>query len=241
MPTTIAVMQPYLFPYIAYFQLMNAVDCFVSYDDVQYIPRGWVNRNRILSNGAPVWFSVPVASGPRHWTIAQRTYALTERRRTDLLRRLEGCYARAPFLAETMDIVREVLDSNDLSVAALNLRGLRVVARELGIGCEVVAASEIDVASELRGQDRILGICETLGAQRYINPIGGVELYSGDAFRERGMELFFLRTGEVRYDQRGGEFVPYLSILDLLMFQGAAGAAGYLGSYELVEPFRCAT
>lgn len=226
-------MQPYLFPYLGYFQLMDAVDAFVFYDDVQYIKGGWINRNRVQHDGGSRWFTVPVIGGSPSRTIREVQVSDDPGWRRKLIRSLEESYARAPNTERVVEMVRSVLSSLAGSIADLARTAVTAAAAELGIACRVVPTSAVYGNQELRGQERILDICRREGASRYVNLPGGRALYDPEAFRERGVELRFLEPRQVSYHQGLDEPMPNLSILDVLMWCSGDEARALLAEYDL--------
>ena len=231
----VAIMQPYFFPYIGYFQLMAACDVFLVFDDAQYIDGGWVNRNRMLVNGTAQWMTVPVAAASHELPILEREYLLRDRLALRLPARIAGAYRSAPFFAQTMPLVEDVLAFPQPGVAAFNTNLLRRVATHLGIETPIRQTSELDKDNSLvGGQRRVIDICSRLGATTYINSIGGRELYSADAFAERAIELRFLSCEVQPYQQFGAPHVPSLSIIDVLMFNDLPAVRGMLEQYTLL-------
>lgn len=230
----VAIMQPYLLPYIGYFQLIAAVDRFVIYDTVKYTKKGWINRNRFLRNGEATTFTLPIARGTDDLDIRDRQVA-ADFTPDKLCAQIAGAYRRAPFFPETMPLVEEVLRLRSEDLFGHLHAGLRLACAHLGIATPILVASEVEGSTDLRGQDRVLDICSRLSAELYINPIGGTELYDPDAFAARGMTLRFLKARPHSYPQFGQPFVPWLSILDPLMFLGREDVrATLLGAYDLV-------
>ena len=229
----VSIMQPYLLPYVGYFQLIAASDVFVLYDDVQYMKGGWVNRNRILLRDAVAWLTVPVASAPLSSTIAERRYKLDGPTVDGLCRRLDDAYAGEPCFGEVARPVRELLTFADANVARFNANLLRRVAAMLGIDCRFVVSSELDKPAGLRGEARVIDLVRRLGATRYVNAIGGTALYDRDRFAAAGLELAFLRTSAPPTPLGGGP--QHLSILHLLATGGVAGCRDLLPRYELLE------
>jgi WbqC-like protein family len=230
-----AIMQPYFFPYIGYFQLMRAVDIFVFHDDVQYIKAGWVNRNRILLNGEASWLTLPVRKDASSLAINQRHYTLDADTVDSTQQRLRGCYSKAPEYAETFPFLCELLAYPNSNVAAFNSSLLIALARKLGIRCEFTSASEIDVPVDSKSQDKVIELCRRIGADRYINPIGGLALYDGAAFAGAGIDLSFLQAKPTHYAQFGATHLPFLSIIDVLMFNPTAQVQTMLGDFQLVR------
>jgi len=231
----IAIMQPYLFPYIGYFQLMNSVDCFVIYDDVQYIKRGWINRNNILLNNNAHLFSFSVNQDSQQTNINQRKYSpQMPAEVAKFFITLEHSYKRAPFYDNTIKLLRNVFHSVDMNVAGFNGRQLKIIANYLGMDTKFRFSSEIDMASELKGKERIVEICRRLRADQYINAIGGQGLYSKDHFQKAGITLSFLQTENISYKQFDNSFVSYLSIIDVLMFNSKEDIVKLLLAHTLL-------
>jgi hypothetical protein len=212
-----AIMQPYFLPYIGYWQLIAAVDVFVVYDTIKYTKKGWINRNRLLRNGGPATFSLPLRGAPDDLDVRNREIA-PEFRPETLLAQFRGAYRRAPHLEPTVALMERILGTDERNLFLFLERSIRLTCEHLGIGTEIRRSSDIPADDALRGQERVLAMCEAVGTNVYVNAIGGVELYSAEAFAARGMELRFLRSQPPVYEQFGAAFVPSLSILDVLMF-----------------------
>ena len=229
-------MQPYFFPYIGYFQLMKAVDLFIFHDDVQYIKSGWVNRNRILANSEPVWFTLPVESASHSAPIDQRNYQLNDENRVRLKRRLEASYAKAPMYAEVLPFLSELLDCADSNVALFNRNLLTVIAQRLEIRCKFLVSSEVSGLADIKAQDKVIELCKCVSSTSYINPIGGLDLYAAPAFADKGIDLHFLRSNPINYPQFATPHVAHLSIIDVLMFNPIEQLKRMLDEYTCVTP-----
>lgn len=229
-----AVMQPYFFPYVGYFQLMQAVDVFVIYDDVQYINRGWVNRNRIRGSASSVWLTMPVQKASRDLAINQRYYAFSD---GDAIRRIQQClsanYARATFYSEAAPLISGYLGFGESNVSTFNSFLLMGLAKKFGITCRFLKSSEIDKPIGLRGQAKVIDLCHRIGATHYVNPIGGRELYDAASFDAAGLRLSFLRTNASPAKFAGEP--QHLSIIDGLLREGVAGCQAQLPFYELLS------
>jgi hypothetical protein len=228
----IAVMQPYLFPYIGYFQLLNAVDKFVVFDDVNFIKKGWINRNNILVNRQKYLFTVPLKDASQNKLIKEVQIA-DDGWQEKFLKTVAQSYKKAGFFDETFALIEKIVRSGESFLAKLILQSLRLLKEALKINAGIVPSSEIYNNRELKAQDRILDICKQEKATEYVNPAGGTELYDRRFFSENGVKLFFLKTQPFSYRQFGDEFVPHLSIIDVLMFNGAAGTSELLSKYVL--------
>lgn len=231
-------MQPYLFPYIGYFHLMDAADVFVVYDDVQYSKGGWINRNQILVDGSAKWLTMPVEKKPLGTTIHEMDYVHHGSPIDTIANKIRGAYAKAPYYKAVAPFLFELIDQETTNVARFNETILRGVAGALGVKCQIIRASEVPEGQGLRGQDRVLDICRRLEPRTYVNAIGGVELYENEVFEEKGMDLRFILSDSIRYDQFHDPFVPNLSIIDVLMFNGFEGTEAFVGRYKLVNSKR---
>ena len=236
---TLAIMQPYFLPYIGYMQLMSAVDTFVLYDDVAFINRGWINRNRLLINGQEYLFTVPLKEASQNKRINEVSLADDPKWRSKLLKTIEQGYRKAPHYGTVMPLTEKIVNFATDSIADLVHNSLIELNQYLGLTTRLVASSSVYGNSQLKAQERILDICRQENATRYINPIGGMELYDKPTFAEAGIALNFIQAKRVDYPQfnrTGGpnDFIPSLSVLDALMFCDMPTVRAMLGEYELV-------
>lgn len=232
----VSIMQPYFFPYAGYFQLIAQSDVFVFYDDVQYIKGGWINRNRILRNGAPCWLTLPVRKAASHLPINRRGYQLDRGAAGQLLRRIEAAYREAPHFAAVFPFIAELLRFGDANVAAFNVNLVERIAARLGLRTRFALSSAMAKDDGLIGQDRVIDMCRRLGATEYVNPVGGARLYAAERFAAAGMRLSFLQPGVSAYPQFGADPVPDLSIIDVMMFNGDEAIACLLQDFRLLRP-----
>lgn len=233
----LAIMQPYFFPYIGYFQLISAVDKFVIYDDVNFIKGGWINRNNLIINKQISRFTVPLDQ-PSSFALINETrlnISLYENWKVKFLRSIEQSYKKAPFYTEVFDLVKTTLEDRDNNlIGYLAVGGIKAICDYLQIQAKIIASSEIYNNNQLKAQERVLDICAIEKATQYINVIGGLELYSKEKFVENGMKLNFLKPREVKYTQFSNQFVPWLSIIDVLMFNSVEETNIMLRKFELV-------
>ena len=213
----IAIMQPYFMPYIGYFQLIAAVDLFIVYDNIKYTKKGWINRNRILRNHTDVMVSLPLAAASDSCDVVERQLAANFEPQK-LLAQIAGAYRAAPFFRETMSLVESIVLFEDRNLFRFNLHSIQRVCAHLGVMTPIRISSTFAIDHALTAQDKVLALCEAAGASMYVNPIGGVGLYAKDAFHARGIDLRFQRSEPFEYPQFGADFVPWLSIIDVMMF-----------------------
>ena len=232
----IAIMQPYFFPYIGYFQLINAVDKFVIYDDVAFIKQGWINRNRILINGVDYMFSVPLKDVSSYRLINDTLIhkELFNRFKAKFSKQLEQAYSKLPFFDTVYDLIQQVLNRENKSIGQLAVNSLKSVCHCLSIDTVLIDTSVVYQNNNLQAQSRVLDICKKEDANVYINLSGGVELYQNSVFANNGIELLFIKPKPISYKQLNNEFVPWLSIIDVLMFNSAEEVKAMLNKWEFV-------
>ncbi|MDD4910905.1 MAG: WbqC family protein [Sideroxydans sp.] len=227
-------MQPYLFPYLGYWQLLAAVDTFVILDDVNYINRGWINRNRIAINGEPSWLTVPLQGASQNKYICDIDIAPDDGWKKRLQRSLATAYAKAPHCTDTLALFEHWLAHADGNLSTALHRSITQVAEKLQLHTTIIPSSRIYPKGELKGADRILDICKREGAAIYINPPGGTELYDPALFRAAGIELQFLQPDLHKDTLRSGASDgSVLSILDSMMHNSAEELAGAMKRFGL--------
>lgn len=227
----LAVMQPYLFPYIGYYQLAYYADTFIFYDDVNYIKGGYINRNNILVNGVAQRFTWPVEKQSSFKKINELEFSKNTRK---ILSTIRQSYSKAPFFLDVFPIVESVLQPADFNVAKVTSLSIVKVFEYLGIEREFIYSSQLSYDRELSAQDKLFEMCSIFGATDYCNASGGIDLYSKNDFIEKGINLHFLKSHHLIYKHQAPEFIPFLSILDVLMFNDKKTAIGLLSKYELV-------
>lgn len=226
-------MQPYTFPYIGYFQLINAVDTFVIYDDVNFIKRGWINRNRILVDGGAKYFIIPCKKVSQNKLINETELALDTIERTKLLKTFYHAYHNAPNFNAIMQLIEQTLNKEVWTIAELATESIIAVCDYLDIKTKIICSSVKFNNQFLKKADRLIDICKRLDSDTYVNPIGGVNIYTKDYFMSRGIHLFFLESRAITYDQLMQPFVSWLSIIDLLMFNTKDQLKLFLNEYAL--------
>ena len=215
---SVAIMQPYLLPYVGYFQLMESVDTFVLLDDVQYIRRGWVNRNRILLQGTPTTVSIPVAHTHRSSLINEMRIApQAERELSKFNKSIHHAYIGRPGWQTLQPLIERLAAARGEDLILPLLEALLIEVRtRLKLNCHLRLSSTIDHTPG-KGTQRILSLVKAVGGDTYINPPGGVDLYDDKNFQDENIDLYFLKPQFPSYPQIGTtDFVSGLSILDLL-------------------------
>lgn len=231
----VAIMQPYFCPYIGYFQLIASVDTFVIYDNIQYTKKGWINRNRLLMNGSDELFSIPLKKDSDFLDVRDRYLgedSLKQRRK--ILSRITQSYRKAPHFEYVIVLLEQLFFYEGTNLFEFIYHSVTVLCRELGIDTDIVASSSLEVPASLSAQDRVIATCKVLAADTYINAIGGQGLYQHEAFAAEEIALRFIRSKMIEYPQFDNVFVPWLSIIDVMMFNDKPTIHAYLQRYALL-------
>jgi len=233
----LAIMQPYLFPYLGYYQLLHVVDNFILLDDVNFIKRGWINRNRILVNGKDHLFSLPLHKASQFSNINSLRLTDYSRWRSRFFKTLSHAYSKAPEYVRSLEMLNRALPPKAAWLNELLQTSLGVVCDHLGITACIESITDKPRATELKGADRILAICREIGTKEYINlPGTGKDLYDATTFAESGINLHFLQPDAITYRQFDDHFIPLLSILDVIMFNGARELGTLLQAFSFKAP-----
>lgn len=217
----LGLMQPYLFPYLGYFQLINAVDEYYLISSFQYIQQGYINRNQLRISPKSLegqMFSFQVTKADRHCMIKERVYKDLEKDKQALMSRIERNYKKAPNYEQVHQLLKELFCITDANVARFNFETIKGVANYMGINTKICMLED-EVTDEvfwekffsLDKEERVIYICNYLKGDAYINAIGGTELYHRDTFKSHGIDLSFCKMAE-------DEEIPRLSIIDILMY-----------------------
>jgi hypothetical protein len=227
----LAVMQPYLFPYIGYWQLIHSVDTFVIYDDVNFIKRGYINRNNIFQNGNSQLITLELIGASHNKIINEISIGNNANK---LLKTLKQNYSKAPFFKNIFPLLEEILGDKEKDLSRFIGLSLVKIAKYLDIETKFLYSSDIKNDKALKAQDRLIEMSKILNATGYINSIGGIKLYDKEVFFQNDINLSFLKTGKISYKQFNNEFVTNLSIVDILMFNSKDNIKNILTQFELV-------
>jgi hypothetical protein len=230
----LGIMQPYFFSYIGYWQLMNAVDKYVIYDDVNFIKGGWINRNRILMNGEAKMINLQMFGASPNKLINAVEVSGNSVYSKKLLRTIESCYKKAPYFSKAFPVIENIVTQSEKNLARYLEYSIKQICEYLSMETELIVSSTINKDNDLRGQAKVIQICKILGANEYYNAIGGQKLYSYDDFARQGIKLRFLKTKTIEYRQYNNEFISNLSIIDIMMFNSIEAIRKTLGQYELL-------
>ena len=230
-----AIMQPYFFPYLGYFQMFNAVDTFVLLDDVNFIMRGYINRNDILLNGKPYKFSIPLDKPSQNKLINETKLKFSPKDRENFLKTFQMAYRKAPFYNDFYPVLEKIINFGEDDLTMYIKNSFEEVKKYLDLKTEILISSQIEKDNSLKAQDRIIEINKKLGTSTYINAIGGQKLYDKNDFEDAGISLRFIKMNDIVYKQFKNDFVPNLSFLDVLMFNSKEEVLKLLSEYTLIE------
>jgi hypothetical protein len=231
----IAIMQPYFFPYIGYYQLLHSVDEFVIYDNIEFTKKGWINRNRILVNDADAMISLPLKKDSDFLHVKDRFLADTwESERKKMLNRITESYRKAPFFKETYEVLEKCILFEDRNLFNFIFHSIQTLVTHFSIDTKLTVSSTILIDHQLKRAEKVIAICKERGAGTYINPIGGLELYDKEQFKKNNLELQFQKSNNINYKQFNNKFVPWLSIIDVMMFNSKDEINSYLTSFSKV-------
>ena len=233
----LAITQPYLFPYIGYWQLIAAADCFVLLDDVNYIKKGFINRNRILYDNSAHPFTISLDHPSQNNLIMDSKLSADPESRMNFLRLVQDAYRHAPYYDAVYPLIERVMKNSETDLTEFIFYSIKETASYLRVNTDFTKSSLVEKDPSLRGQDRIIAICQKLGADTYINPTGGRELYDQESFAANGMQLYFIdmKPEMVKYKQFAEPFVENLSVIDVMMFNSVEEISEMLKQYELNE------
>lgn len=232
----IGIMQPYFLPYLGYWQLINAVDKYVVYDNIQFEKRSWIRRNRILINGKDFLFSLPIKSDSDYLDIRERFLSETyfNKDKDKLLKIIASAYKKAPRFEEAFSIIQKCINHENNNLFEYIFHSIIQIMKYLGINTEIIISSDIDIDHFLRNKHRVIEICKALGGDIYINSSGGINLYDKKEFSKYGLELKFIKMNDIQYRQFDHPFVPNLSIIDTMMFNDREKIKEMLHEYQLL-------
>ena len=227
----LGIMQPYFFPYLGYWQLLANVDKYVVYDDVTYIKGGWINRNNFLINGQKNLLTMRLEKASSYTLI--KDIAIKDDF-VKFLKTIEMGYKKAPFFEDSFRLLKDICQCPDKKLGQFLFNSHIKICEYLGIDTELILSSSFEKHVELKGKDKVISICKQLGADEYINAIGGQELYDKKEFAENGIRLNFLQANLREYRQLKNEFVAGLSIIDIMMFNSKEEIKEMLNDFNLV-------
>lgn len=253
----LAIMQPYFFPYLGYFQAIAAVDKYILYENLNYITEGWMSRNRILvKNQNEIYIKANVQSKSSNKKISEIELVQNDFWKKKLIKSIDLNYRGSEFFDEIFPIVCKLILTEQKFLYEYNAQIIKEICLYLNISTQIVSnnvnyemmereLNKIDCkdystfnylskTKPIKKVARVIEMCRIENADVFINAIGGKELYDKNEFKEYGIELFFIETKSYYYKQFSESFFPHLSIIDVLMHNGKEGTKKLLTNYNLV-------
>lgn len=232
----VAIMQPYFIPYLGYWQLIKAVDTFIIYDDVNFIRGGgqYINRNNILVNKNKVFFRIEISNISQNKLINETHIDTNNSKYKNKIITIKNAYKKAPHFDDIFPLIVKILEFKETNISLFLKNSIDIINNYLGINTEIIFSSSIKKDNSLKAENKILDICKNLNATQYINTIGGQDLYSYSNFKSNNIDLSFIKMNEIRYKQFDNEFIPNLSIIDVMMFNSKEDIQKMLESYTLI-------
>jgi len=228
----IAIMQPYFLPYIGYWQLIQSVDKFIIYDNIQYTKKGWINRNNFLFNNSSTIFTVPIKKDSDYLDINKRT--ISSGFENKIINKLKVAYSKAPQFEIILPLIKDILYTKETNLFNYLYSSVKKIVKFLEIDTKIIVSSSIKIDHNLKSQNKVIEICKNLKASHYINTIGGQDLYSKNDFIKNNINLSFIKSEITEYNQFKKPFIPYLSIIDVLMFNNKIEVKKLLAKYKLL-------
>ncbi len=228
----VSIMQPYLFPWVGYFQLIFQSDIFVLYDDANFIKQGYINRNSILSNGQAQRFTIPITGASIHKRIGELSFSSKVDK---ILKMFKQSYSKAKYFQDVMPLIESVFLFHDRDITACCGKAINNIFEYLDEEKNIIRSSSLAYNRNENAENKVLDICKTLAATKYVNSIGGRQLYNSNNFAANGIVLKFLQTKTISYHQGCNGFVPNLSIIDVLMNCDPKTVKHILNTFDYVD------
>lgn len=233
----IGIMQPYFFPYLGYWQIMNMVDKYIIYDNIQYTKKGWFNRNRFLQNGHDELFSINIEKASDFLDVRDRNISPVFDRKK-LLEQFRNAYRKAPYFAKNFPIIEQIVMCPENNLFKYLFNSIQTMHDVLGMKTQLIISSDVDIDHSKKSSEKVKALVLAVGGTEYINPVGGMDLYKYDDFKNAGIDLKFHKISDVTYKQFNNAFIPCLSIVDVLMFNSIQDVKQMLNAYTIIQEGR---
>lgn len=229
----LAVMQPYLFPYIGYYQLAYCSDMFIFYDDVTYIKNGYINRNSILTKNGRQLFTLPVNKASSFTLIKDLEFSKNEKK---ILSSIQQAYSKSPYFSDVYPIIEKVFKSENRNVAYMTSQSIIEIFKYLEVEFKYTYASLVEYDNTQDAKNKLYQFCDIFNSNEYINTIGGKDLYKKDEFIKQGIELRFISSCEFEYNQfnNNSDFESNLSMIDILMNESKKDIIKKLNLFRMI-------
>lgn len=228
----LAVMQPYLFPYIGYYQLAYCSDLFIFYDDVNYIKKGYINRNNIATKNGVFLFSLPIKHASQNKLINELYF--TEETKKILLT-IEMSYSKSKYFHDIYPLIESIFNNKKRNVSNITSLSIIKVFEYLSLDFNYNFSSSIDYDRKNSAQEKIYDLCKINNSKQYINAVGGIDLYDKEEFQKRNIELGFIKPSITNYPQiNSSTFIGNLSMIDILMNCSKDEIINQLNNFKII-------
>ncbi|GAA4015302.1 WbqC family protein [Actimicrobium antarcticum] len=214
--------------------MIASVDQLILYDNIKYTKKGWINRNRILSNGVDAIFTLPLEKNSDFLQIRERNLS-GDFNPDKILNKLKYSYGKAPFFNSAFPLIERIIEYENFNLFNFIFNSINIICQYLNISTELKISSSIEINHDLKGRDKVLALCVESKSDFYVNAIGGVDLYSKKDFLTQGIDLKFIKSKNFEYPQFDEKFISSLSIVDVLMFNSVDVIKKHIDyGYELI-------
>ncbi|MBI6511524.1 WbqC family protein [Proteus sp. PR00174] len=228
----LAVMQPYLFPYIGYYQLAYHSDMFIFYDDVNYIKKGYINRNNIVTKNGLLLFTLPINNASQNKMINELYFIENTKK---ILSTIKMSYSKSKYFDDIYPIIEKTFNNKNRNVANIASNSIIETFQYLGVNLNYDFSSRINYNRENSAQEKIYELCKINNADKYVNAYGGMALYDKDEFKKRNIELGFINSIPTPYTQvNSNEFIKNASMIDILMNCSKDEIINQLNNYTVI-------
>jgi len=233
---TVGIMQPYLLPYIGYWQLLKLVDVFVIYDNIEFSKSGWFHRNYFLIGGDKKLFTISLKKDSNSLDVINRFLAEdSEKQIQKTLMQIKSAYRKAPYFDTVYPILQDIFSNKEKNLFGYIFFSIEKICQYLGINTKIVRSSNIKINHNLKAQAKVIAINKALKAKAYINTIGGRGLYDKNSFSAEAIDLKFIEPKLIEYKQFNTPFQSHMSIIDIMMFNSIEQISDMLENYTLID------
>jgi len=237
----ISIIQPLYLPWLGFFEMVAASDAYVAFDHVKFEPSSWQQRNRIKGPNGPFFITVPVRKTRDGFDrICDKEIEYGEPWVKKHMKSLELSYRKTPYFDRYFPGIRSLMENRFKNIAELNVELIRLLLGFLGIEKQVIRSSGIALGDDkhLDKNGRLIHLMKAVGATSFYEGASGADFIDRSRFVSEGMEVYFQAYDHPTYPQAHGEFVPYMSVVDLLFNCGEGALSIIKGGVATMDKLR---
>lgn len=232
-------MQPYFLPYLGYFSLIKHTDLVVISDSLQFIHKGFINRNRILKprpNDGFCYIHIPLCKFP-HTAKINEVYIDSSKAWKESIFGQFSAYKKAPYYKQSLEVLNEILAFSTNRLDEFVLHSIKIICEYLGIPYHIVLLSHLNVESKRvnAADEWALETCKILGFSNYCNPYNGITFYDVAKYNANGIKIYFQKFNSAIYNQKRENFIENLSIIDVMAFNSIDDIHLFLDNFEWID------